>query len=36
MGYVLVDHASLDCEIYIDIRDKALRAKVVKIPFVQI
>jgi aminomethyltransferase len=36
MGYVLVDHAGLDSEIFVDIRDKALRAKVVKIPFVQL
>jgi aminomethyltransferase len=36
MGYVLVDHAGLDSEIFIDIRDKSLRAKVVKIPFVQL
>ncbi|MCU0379669.1 MAG: glycine cleavage system aminomethyltransferase GcvT [Chitinophagaceae bacterium] len=36
MGYVLVDHAGLDSEIFIDIRDKAVRAKVVKIPFVQL
>jgi aminomethyltransferase len=36
MGYVLIDHASLDSEIFIDVRDKSLRAKVVKIPFVQL
>ena len=34
MGYVLSAHAALDSEIFIDIRDKSLRAKVVKIPFV--
>ena len=36
MGYVLSAHAALDREIFIDIRDKSLRAKVVKIPFVQL
>jgi aminomethyltransferase len=36
MGYVLIEHASLDSEIFIDVRDKSLRAKVVKIPFVQL
>lgn len=36
MGYVLSAHAALDSEIFIDIRDKSLRAKVVKIPFVQL
>ncbi len=35
MGYVQSADAALDSEIYIDIRDKSLRAKVVKIPFVQ-
>jgi aminomethyltransferase len=35
MGYVLLDHAQLDKEIFIDIRDKSIKAKVVKIPFVQ-
>jgi aminomethyltransferase len=35
MGYVLIDHSQLDKEIFIDIRDKAIKAKVVKIPFVQ-
>jgi aminomethyltransferase len=35
MGYVLIDHSQLDKEILIDIRDKAIKAKVVKIPFVQ-
>ena len=35
MGYVLSDHAMLDKEIFIDIRDKSVKAKVVKIPFVQ-
>jgi aminomethyltransferase len=35
MGYVQSAYAALDSEIYIDIRDKSLRAKVVKIPFVQ-
>jgi aminomethyltransferase len=35
MGYVLIDHSQLDKEIFIDIRDKPIKAKVVKIPFVQ-
>jgi aminomethyltransferase len=35
MGYVQSAYAALDSEIFIDIRDKSLRARVVKIPFVQ-
>ncbi len=35
MGYVQVENASLDTEIYIEVRDKLLKAKVVKLPFVQ-
>jgi aminomethyltransferase len=35
MGYVLIDHSQLDKDIFIDIRDKPIKAKVVKIPFVQ-
>ena len=35
MGYVQVEHAALGQEIYIDIRDKNIKAKVVKVPFVQ-
>jgi aminomethyltransferase len=34
MGYVDLAHASLDTEIYIGVRDKLLKAKVVKFPFV--
>jgi aminomethyltransferase len=34
LGYVQTQHSSLDSEIYIDIRDKLIKAKVVKIPFV--
>ena len=34
MGYVSIDHSSIDSEIYIDIRDKQTKAKVVKLPFV--
>lgn len=34
LGYVTVEHASQDSEIYIKVRDKALKAKVVKTPFV--
>jgi aminomethyltransferase len=33
MGYVEVKHSALDSEIFIAVRDKLLRAKVVKIPF---
>ena len=35
MGYVDVSHTALDTEIYIGVRDKLLKAKVVKFPFVQ-
>jgi len=34
MGYVNLEHASLDTEIYIGVRDKLLKAKVVKFPFI--
>ncbi len=34
LGYVQTEHSSLDSEIYIEVRDKMLKAKVVKIPFV--
>lgn len=34
MGYVAMSHAALDTEIYIGVRDKLLKAKVVKFPFV--
>ena len=33
MGYVAMAHAALDTEIYIDVRNNALKAKVVKFPF---
>ena len=33
MGYVTLENASLDTEIYVEIRGKSLKAKVVKIPF---
>jgi aminomethyltransferase len=33
MGYVTVEHSALDSQIFIAVRDKLLRAKVVKIPF---
>jgi aminomethyltransferase len=33
LGYVSKEHASIDSEIFIKIRDKQLQAKVVKIPF---
>ena len=34
MGYVAIDFASIDSEIYISIRNSLLKAKVVKMPFV--
>ena len=34
LGYVLNEFASLDSKIYVEVRDKLLKAKVVKIPFV--
>lgn len=33
LGYVTMDHTSVDSEIYIEIRNKSLKAKVVKLPF---
>jgi aminomethyltransferase len=33
MAYVNVDHAAVDSEIFIEIRDKGVKAKVVKFPF---
>lgn len=33
MGYVAIEHSKLDTEIFIEIRDKALKAKVSKVPF---
>ncbi len=35
MGYVTTEFAGLDSEIYIEVRDKLLKAKVSKLPFVQ-
>ncbi len=35
MGYVMSDHAKIGSTIYIDIRDKQLKASVVKFPFVK-
>jgi aminomethyltransferase len=34
MGYVQTEHAGLGTEIFIDIRDKQIKARVVKMPFV--
>ena len=34
LGYVATAHAAMDGEIFISIRDKAIKAKIVKIPFV--
>ncbi len=33
LGYIAIDHAALDSEIYIDIRNNLVKAKVVKFPF---
>ncbi len=33
MGYVTVEHASIDSDLFIAVRDKLLKAKVVKMPF---
>lgn len=33
LGYVATAHADFDSEIYVEVRDKLLKAKVVKIPF---
>ena len=33
LGYVTVEHSKLESEIYIQIRDKGVKAKVVKLPF---
>ena len=33
MGYISTEHAVIDSEIFISVRDKLLRAKVVKLPF---
>jgi aminomethyltransferase len=33
LGYVTVEHSSLESEIYIEIREKGVKAKVVKLPF---
>jgi aminomethyltransferase len=34
LGYVVTAHAALDSEIFIDIRNTMVKAKVVKTPFV--
>ncbi len=33
LGYVTVDHAAVDSDIFIEIREKGVKAKVVKLPF---
>ncbi|MBM3455984.1 MAG: glycine cleavage system aminomethyltransferase GcvT, partial [Bacteroidetes bacterium] len=33
LGYVTVEHATLDNELYIEIREKGVKSKVVKLPF---
>jgi len=35
LGYVLTPFSALDTEIWVDVRDRALKARVVKLPFVQ-
>lgn len=35
LAYVNIDHAAIDSEIFIEIRDKGVKAKVVKFPFYQ-
>jgi len=34
MGYVTIDQSAIDNEIYISVRDKQLKAKIVKFPFI--
>lgn len=34
LGYVAIDHSALDTEIFVNIRDKNIKAKIVKAPFV--
>jgi len=33
LGYVTVEHSAFDTEIFVEVRDKLLKAKVVKVPF---
>jgi aminomethyltransferase len=33
LGYVQTSHSALDSEIFIEIREKGIKAKVVKLPF---
>ena len=33
LGYVAVEHSAFNSEIYVEVRDKLLKAKVVKVPF---
>jgi aminomethyltransferase len=33
MGYVSTENSKVDTEIFIEIREKAIKAKVVKVPF---
>ncbi|MFT3704258.1 MAG: glycine cleavage system aminomethyltransferase GcvT [Agriterribacter sp.] len=35
LGYVMTESAALDTEIYVEIRDKSVKARVTKLPFVQ-
>jgi aminomethyltransferase len=36
LGYVTVDHSKLESEIFIEIREKGVKAKVVKLPFYKV
>ena len=36
LGYVAIDHAQLENEIFIEIREKGIKAKVVKLPFYKV
>jgi aminomethyltransferase len=35
MGYVQTEYAAVDTEIFVDVRDKSLKARVVRMPFVR-
>jgi aminomethyltransferase len=35
MGYVTAEHAAIGTEICVEVREKLLKAKVVKLPFYQ-
>jgi aminomethyltransferase len=33
LGYVTLEHAALESEIFIEIREKGVKAKITKLPF---